>query len=258
MRLFARIKTLSKNPLFFGIAVGTLVIALAIIAISIFQTAQSNRELTNSELAAASEEIGAKEREKYPILTHLPIKNALFTIGYQLTDEQLVVKITTTETYLDDAVEKLKSFGKDLTSFTLEIYSQSLSSTGSTNTTSAASSEPLSNPFLSAYIVNGESNPSDALRKAYAKVDDFKVAHVEYVNASGETFDMSAFDSSAISFVLAKVTTGSAEKYDLRTYRLILKKEDGKFVPVSNPAPLLNIYNTPGIDAKLLNLANNL
>ena len=240
--LASRLKTFFKNPLYFGITIGFLTLVLIFVVISIFQSTK-NGEPSNSELAAASEEQGAKEREKYPILAELPVKNALFSIGYQLEDggDKLVVKITTTETYLDSAIAKLTNSKTDLTGISLEI------------------SEPK-NPFLSAYIVNGEQNPSAALKTAYAKIDNFQVAHLEYVNSNDEIFDMAHSDDfSAVNRVLAKITTGSAATYDLQTYRVVLKRDENRnFIPVANPAPLLNIYNTPGVPAGLLNSINNI
>lgn len=239
----SRAKASLSNPLYFGISLVTLALILVGVVILIVSV-NSGESHDEAYFAAASEEIGEKEREDYPILAYLPVKNALFTLGYQLsTDNQLVVKITTTETYLDDAVTKLLSFGVDLSETNIEIVAPE-------------------NPFLSAYVLNSASDPLTALRVAYAKIENFQVLHLEAIDADGnfyDTSDASAFATdSRLAFIFAKISAGSAETYSFQTYRVILKKENNQFVPVSNPAPILTTFNTPGVPTKALSAANKL
>ena len=193
---------------------------------------------TEADIAARLVEQGEKEREDYPIVGYLPIKNSLFTLGYQFSDagKKLTLKVTTTESYLDTAISKLTSFGVDLTNCALDIATPT-------------------NPFISAYIVNGESDPTTALRIAYSRVESFQIGKVLAVSNTGETVEY----AKEADFVLARITTGRADHYNLQTYRIILKKdESGRWTPIANPAPLLNIYNMPGVDVELIRSANQL
>lgn len=71
----------------------------------------SERDL-EAEAGKASIIQGEKEREEYPILKNLPIKNAVYTIGYQFEDDGTpTIIITATEYYQPFAMEKLKSLG---------------------------------------------------------------------------------------------------------------------------------------------------
>ncbi|MBR3414692.1 hypothetical protein IKG73_01590 [Candidatus Saccharibacteria bacterium] len=55
---------------------------------------------------------GEKERKEYPILAHLPIKNAVYDIGYQFEEDGTpTIVIDTTEFYLEFALKKLASLG---------------------------------------------------------------------------------------------------------------------------------------------------
>lgn len=249
-----------KNVIFW-----TLIIFLALVIIAIIGAIISNispKVKTEAEEAreAAAEAIeqGNEEREIFPIVAHLPVKNSLFTLGYQFSDggQKLTLKVTTTETYLDSAIEKLSSFGVDLTNCALEVNSPDVQNTSSVGGT-------LPNPFLSAYIMNDASDPVAALRRAYAKVDNFQVASYLPLNSEGVsliTADPNASEVSAdADYVVTKITTGYADRYNLQTYRLVLQKnESNQWLPVANPAPLLNIYNTPNISPAILQLANQL
>lgn len=71
----------------------------------------SERDLEGAASQEANLE-GEKEREKYPILKSLPIKNAVYTIGYQFeSDGTPTIIITATDYYQPFAMEKLKSLG---------------------------------------------------------------------------------------------------------------------------------------------------
>lgn len=217
----------------------TLVIFLGLVIIAIIGGIINTvipKPRTAADDAAELVEQGNKEREKYPIVEYLPIKNSLFTLGYQFSNagKKLTLKVTTTETYLDSAINKLTSFGVDLTNCALDI-------------TSPAS------PFLSAYIVNNETDPIAALRAAYSRVESFQIAKIRAVSSSGEDVE----GAKNADYILARITTGREDHYNLQTYRVILKKDEAsRWIPISNPSPILNIYNTPGIDIELLKLAN--
>ena len=69
-------------------------------------------------------EQGNTEREKYPLLAHLPINNAVYNIGYQFeSDGTPTIIIDTTEYYRDFALEKLKSFG-DISAYKIKFVNR--------------------------------------------------------------------------------------------------------------------------------------
>ena len=67
------------------------IVVLGSLAIFLFLSFLSNRkdDEKNQEGEASQEANleGEKEREKYPILKNLPIKNAVYTIGYQFESD---------------------------------------------------------------------------------------------------------------------------------------------------------------------------
>ncbi len=101
------------------------IVVLGSLAIFLFLSFLSNRkdDEKNQEGEASQEANleGEKEREKYPILKNLPIKNAVYTIGYQFeSDGTPTIIITATEYYQPFAMEKLKSLG-DTSSYRIKI-----------------------------------------------------------------------------------------------------------------------------------------
>lgn len=115
-------KKKSLNPL---IIVATIIIlgSLAVFLLLHFlftDKGPSDRDL-EAEAGKSSIEQGEKERAEYPILKDLPIKNAVFTIGYQFEDDgKPTIIITATEYYQPFALEKLKSLG-DISSYRIKI-----------------------------------------------------------------------------------------------------------------------------------------
>ena len=213
-----------KNVIFWTAVVFLVLVIIGIIG-AIIKTVTPRKE-TEADVAAELVEQGNAERKSFPIVEYLPIKNSLFTLGYQFSDQgqKLTLKVNTTATYLDDAINKLKSFNVDLTNCALDVTAPE-------------------NPFLSAYVVNSASDPTAALETAYSRVADFQVAKVVEVDE----------------YIVAKITSGLSEHYNLQTYLVILKKNDNdNWTPVANPAPILNLYNTPGVSIDLLRQANQL
>ena len=223
-----------RTVIFWTIVIFLILVIIGIIG-AIMRTLTPKVE-TEADVATELVEQGNAEREAFPIVAHLPIKNSLFTLGYQFSNQgkNLTLKVSTTETYLDVAINKLTSFGYDLTNCALDVTKPD-------------------NPFLSAYIVNGEQDPVAALRAAYVKIPSFAVVKTTEASTEADA------NVAAKTFILAKITTGLSDHYNLQTYRVILtKNSDGNWTPVANPAPLLNLYNTPNVAIELLRQANQL
>lgn len=112
----------SLNPLTIVITIillGSLAIFL-LLHFLLTDKGQSDRD-REAEAGISSVEQGEKEREEYPILKNLPIKNAVYTIGYQFEEDgKPTIIITATEYYQPFALEKLKSLG-DVSGYRIRI-----------------------------------------------------------------------------------------------------------------------------------------
>lgn len=168
---------------------------------------------------------GERERAKYPLIAGLPISNALFRIGYQFSEggEKLVIRVEATNTYMNQAVEKLKSIE---TTKSLETYDIEFRG------------------FLN-YLANPEesvkSNPVEYLVEAYANAET----------------ECTIFDGRMEGdYYYTKITTGNASHYDLMTYRVVLVREGETWKFAGTPLPIVTIYNMVGVPEEILNRAN--
>ena len=161
-----------------------------------------------------------------PVASKLPFSNALFSLNYLLDEEKPTLTISASTTYMDEAVAKLKSLvseDENLVNYNIEFLS-------------------FNNPLEGSFKENDEDGPRAFLKNGYSEVTSFDIKRVE------ESDDYYCF----------VVTTGSEEKYSLVTYRAIVKKdESGKFVLMSNPEPILTIYNTVGVPVEILTQVNS-
>lgn len=116
----------SLNPIAIVIGIVLLGTLATFLLINFFNNKPTDKDL-EAEASNASIEQGNKEREEYPILAKLPIKNAVYTIGYQIeADGAPTITIDTTEFYLEFALKKLESLGTEeypATSYRLRIIS---------------------------------------------------------------------------------------------------------------------------------------
>lgn len=99
------------------VVLGSLAIFLLLNFLGGHKDDEKNQE---GEASQAANLEGEMERKKYPILEHLPIQNAVYTIGYQFEDDTPIIIITATEYYQPFAMEKLKSLG-DVSSYRIRI-----------------------------------------------------------------------------------------------------------------------------------------
>lgn len=92
------------------IVLGSLAIFL-LLYFFLVDSGPSERDL-EAEAGKAALQQGEKENEQYPLLSKLPIKNAVYTIGYQFEENgEPTIIITATEYYQPFAMEKLESLG---------------------------------------------------------------------------------------------------------------------------------------------------
>ena len=212
-------KTIVVASVIFGIFC-IVAIILAVINNSNNTTPDYSNEPAELQIAK-----GNAEREKWPVITKLPIKNSLFTIGY-IVDEQenLTINITASETYIDMAINKLKKLDSELSKYNIKI-------------------KDFDNPFDIELQASTTTTPSDFLREVLS-------------NATTD-FAIKA-DTISGDYYCAAITTGSEETYNLVTYHAILKKTNNSWILVSTPYPILTTTNTPDTPSDILNLTNNL
>lgn len=176
---------------------------------------------------------GERERAEYPIIAELPVVNALFKIGYQFAErgEKLLIRVEATNTYMNQAVEKLKSIQANVSSKdkVKDLAEYDIVFSGFDN-------------YLAEPAASEKTNPVEYLVEAYAN------AKAECAIFDGRTEG---------DYYYTKVTTGNASHYDLMTYRVILKKDGETWKFVGTPVPIVTIYNMVNVPEEILNKANN-
>lgn len=207
---------------------------LAIIAMLLGDFLKSTEEKRQAEYEAseayAGEQAvaeGERERAKYPVIAGLPVNNALYSVGYQFSKggDELTVRVRATNTYMNQAVERLKSIpteGRELSAYNIEFSDY--------------------NNYLSAPAESDAAEPVKYLVEAYAQ------AEVECTIYDG------AIEGE---YYYTKMTTGNAAHYDLVTYRVVLMRDGETWKFAGTPEPILTIYNTPGVPEEILNKVNN-
>ena len=196
-----------KSLIIIGLALAGIVIFAVIGAI--FSAIFPEEEARDPENVASdiSNENGEKEREKWPIIANLPIENALFTLGYQIEGENLTIFVDTTETYLEEALEKLASLDTsgDISAYNIVIRSPE-------------------SPFTGTFVPNDESDPISFLEAGYSALE----------------VPLSAFSTTEKGdLTYVSFTTGSEETYNLIHYTAILKQENDSWTLVKEPTPSL-------------------
>lgn len=180
--------------------------------------------IVEARYAERQAELGNLERAKWPIIKELPITNALFAIGYTLSDDKLTINISATETYLNSAINRLKSLEDSISQYDINL--KNFTNNFSITPTPSTSKDPIK--FIEQSYIN---------------------AAQPFVVDTGENID---------GYYITTLSTGKAEQYDLVTYRIILTPKDKSWRITSNPFPILTIHNTPNIDPKILDQANAL
>lgn len=175
---------------------------------------------------AAAVEEGNKERESWPLLAYLPVNTILYSIGYILNNDQLIITVNTTTPYLDATLQKLKLIAKQAES-PLEEYNIKLNN--------------FTNPFENIATSSTSTNPATLLNQSFGSIAD---------NINDGFYKDN--------YYYTTLTTGSEADYTLVTYRAVLKQTGDTWQLASTPYPILTTTNTPNIPSSILSSVNNL
>ncbi len=175
-------------------------------------------------------EEGERIKEKYPLLTHLPSNNALYSISYNYEEndnENPVITIKSQDVYLDAAVAKLKDYGKNDNLISYKIFFSG-----------------NENPYLNPVTKSKLSDPFEFIKQSYGAdqtnrivkqgttIDDYYVTTIQDYN-----FDQDLY---------------------LAHYRVVLQKSGNTWKITEYPQPFLTTHNMPGVPADVLNTGNSL
>lgn len=192
---------------------------------------QSDYNFINALTSASSIELGEQNRQTWPIISALPIKNALFSIGYSISnDRQLTIFVNADTTYLNDAVNLLKSH--TTTDHPIAKYNITF--------------PQWKNPLDQRLNPSTTNDPQEFLSQTYQNitVDNLTIRPGQY--------------SSDNNYYYTTITTGLTEHYNFVTYRAILIKKDNSWQLISTPQPIATTYNSPEVNIDILNAVNNL
>lgn len=174
---------------------------------------------------------GTQERSEWPLLNHLPINNMLFSIGYTIENNStLLIFIDASSTYLNDAVNALMSL--DFSQKPLYSYNISY--------------KKWQNPLTNQFVNNAKSNPTEFLQTGYASIS--------------QSYNLIIHDgtySDDDQYYYTILTTGAEDRYNLVTYRCVLRKNGSSWILAGTPTPILTTYNTPNIPNNILEAANS-
>lgn len=173
--------------------------------------------------------------DQNPLLNDLPVRNLLYNITYDITDDNksVVVVISSTSAYLDTAVQKLK---------TINPPNKSLSAYNITY-------QKWQNPLTNIFIQNSASDPLDFIRTGLKNTNTSLGLNIQ----AGTRFN---YDKN--SYYYTTLTTGSQQEYTLVSYKCLLRQSNNGWVLASSPAPILTTYNTPDIPLEVLDRVNDL
>lgn len=214
-----------KKKIVIIIAIGSfLIIGLLIALLSINE---SKKELTGDDAALA---FGTTQKENYPILSNLPSINAIFQIGYTYessTSTTPILTITSSTTYLDSAISKLKTIARESNDNLLN-YNIIINN--------------FKNPFQNNSHYSLSIDPSTFILESFSHAD----STLSFID--GQEYE---------DYYYAKITTGKAEQFNIITYNIILQKFENTWQIISEPNPILTKKNTKNIPEEILiNLLN--
>lgn len=173
----------------------------------------------------AAVQSGEEQRAKWPIMNHLPINNAVFSLGYTIKEgDKFLIIIEAPDTYLESAVNTLKSLPQDKSLAEYDITIKN-----------------FQNPFAKSFISNNSSSPLDFLRQGYQNINC--------------TVNEGIKDNN---YYYTTITAGDPKQFNVVTYRVLIEYISNQWRLTTTPYPLLTTYNTPDVPVQILNAINKL
>lgn len=167
---------------------------------------------------------GARIKEKYPILNHLPINNSLYSISYTYNDKkEPIINVKTTPEFIDTVVEKIKTY-KDVNMESLNI--------NFLNKNSYENFQQNPDIDIESFLRTGFNLDKKHTIKKIKKINNYY-----YTTISIDDYKNSI---------------------NYAHYRVLIKKDKNEeWKIVSTPQPILTIYNTPKVNKSILRTINS-
>lgn len=158
-------------------------------------------------------------------MNHLPINNAVFSLGYTIKEgDKFLIIIEASDTYLESAVNTLKSLPQDKSLAEYDITIKN-----------------FQNPFAKSFISNNSSSPLDFLRQGYQNINC--------------TVNEGIKDNN---YYYTTITAGDPKQFNVVTYRVLIEYISNQWRLTTTPYPLLTTYNTPDVPVQILDAINKL
>lgn len=172
---------------------------------------------------------GEKQRQTYPIMDSLPIKDPYYTIGYTISDDgALSVTVESSISYRSQAVTRVLELldEEDFEKYDIKFYN-------------------LENPYAENFQPNSATDPNEYIRTGFSSLSG-DVANFEIGGGEREGDYYYAY------------LRYFYKKYIGVVYRVVLKADGDSWQLVADPYPLLTTTNTPGVPRDIIIKANNL
>ena len=172
------------------------------------------------------EKAWTEKKKTYPILDYIPYTNKAYGIGYKNDGDNFILTITADSALVDVAVNKLRSFDENisLAEYNFEI-------------------NDLDNALAGKFENNSASDPIEYLKSGYSGISE------TYTVNSGQWRS---------DYYYTTISVGAYAGYAPITYRVVLKADGSSWKLVSDPYPLLTVFNTPNVSTEVLDAANKL
>lgn len=169
-----------------------------------------------------------KNTSDNPIVNFLPYES-LYNINYFYTAQNsLVITVSSIPTYLDSAVDKLKTYVDLAENGTIAEYNIQFNIQDFTNPFESFQSNNNSDPFT--YLQTGLNSSPNATINQGTRLNEYYYTTISITSDSNS---------------------------QPMTLRALLKQNGISWTLVSNPAAILTTANTPNVPVDILNLANN-
>lgn len=180
----------------------------------------------DSYITKELEKAWAEKKKTYSILEYIPYTNKAYGIGYKENGDDFILTITANSPLVDTAVNKLRSFDENIS---LAEYKFEINN--------------FDNVLAGNFKDNSASNPMEYLKSGYSGISEV------YTINEGQQQD---------GYYYTTISVGAYAGYTPITYRAVLKADGSSWKLVSDPYPLLTVFNTPNVPVKILDAANKL